>query len=842
MANGSAASGLEVPTRWDVVEEHLEDAAFLHGQWERALVDPEYVPAEVVEGPEERLLAHVDALALAGPRAATRLLFPALAGDEPGAAFAAALALLSSRDGAPAAAVVEALARAEPEVAAAIGRALQLADRTDHLAPLAPVVAGGSPVAQAAALDVLAACGADVHAHLEPLLRASDVAVRVAALRLARRLPASADPGFVEEALAAQDPAERAAAMTTGLVLGLEPAWDACLAELARPGPGWGFAALAWGLSGEPDLSPLVTGLADPGRRRDALYALGFTGRVAAADAVLPFLADEEDGRLAGEAFWAVTGLVLEGALARAPAPWRPGAPERDEPADGTGDLPAPDAAAVERWWAGARAGLDPAARFLAGRPWGLAAVLDALATGPMRRRDAHALDLAVRTRGALQLEPRALVRRQLAELGAARASPPRFVPGTWAEASRAAALPAAAPPEPSAGSPAPSAPPASPRRGPPDALAVTALGMASSLSDGAVEACAAARAGLARVSPLAGAPVWDEDEADVVPATGHVCAHTDGREGPARLAVLAAVALEELAPVLTAEPRARTGLFLALPTGYFLTQAEAWVPELDPEDGEAAGPGPAPAPDPGRAAFQRRDVEARLVDAMLEHVPAAGPLAARRLFLGGAPAVVEALAAAREALGAGTLDRCIVGGVDSLASPEVLAAVAQLGLLKGPEVATGIVPGEAAALLLLEAPDRAQRGGRPALGYVMREATRLDPHHALAEAAFVGRGLADAICDVLPPDRSPGLVVGDLDGTTVRALDWGGALQRTRALHGVPEWYPAVQLGAVGAAAGAVGLAMACRGFARGYAPPDVLVWVWGEEGGRGAIRIVGP
>lgn len=835
MTNGAGERVPEPPLRWDVVEEHLEDAAFFRAQWERALVDPEYAPAEVVEGPEERMLAHVDGLVLGGRRAADRLLLPALAGDDPDAAFVAALALLLSEDGALVPQVVQALAKAPPELAAAIGRAFQLADRSDHFTRLAPVLASGPAVPQAVALEVLAARGLDPRARLDPLLRTAGGPVRVAALRLARRFPERADPQLVERALGAADPAERDAALAAGLVLGLRPAWDACLAALARPGPGWAFPALAWGLSGEPDVAPLVAGLADPERRGDALFALGFTGRVAAADAVLPFLADEESGKLAGEALSAITGLVLEGTLAKAPEPWRPGAPDRDEPADPSADLPAPDAAAVARWWAEARQGLEPAARFLAGRPWGPGGVLEALASGPMRRRAAHALDLAVRSRGAFQLDPRALVRRQLAELAAARTSPPRFLPGTWAEVSRAAAARGAAPAAAAAQGPA------APRHGPPDALAIIGLGMASSIADGAVQACAAARAGIVRVTPLESAPVWDEDEANVLPATGHVSPHTSGEDGAARLASLTSIALEDLLPALAAERGARTGLFLALPTGYFLTQAEAWVPEVEPEEGEEPPP-PAPPPDPGRAAFQRRELEARLVEAVVEQVPAAGPFAVRRLFFEGAPGLVDALAAAREALRAGALDRCVVGGVDSLAAPGTLSALATLGLLKGPEVATGIVPGEAAALVLVEPPERASRGRRAVLGYVVRHEARREVDHALAEAAFVGRALAGAISAALPPEGSPGLVIGDLDGTTVRAMDWGGALQRTKAIHGAAEWYPAIHFGAVGAATGAVAIVMSCRGFARRYAPPDVLVWLWGEEGGRGALRIVAP
>jgi uncharacterized protein (TIGR02270 family) len=411
------------PIRWDVVEEHLDEAAFLHAQWERALADPEYVLAEVAEGPEERLLAHLDGLVVAGRRAAERLLLPALGGDDPDAVFAAAWALLASEDGDFAAPVVEALAQAELEPAAAIGRALQLAPRADVAALLAPLLGGGSPAAQATALDVLAHQRLDPGVRLDPFQASPDGGVRRAALRLARHVPASAHPQLLERSLAAADPAERDLAIASGLVVGVRPAWAACQQLVRDGGPAWDFSALVYGLSGQPDLGPLLPGLADPRRRRAALFALGFTGRVAAADAVLPFLGDGKDGKVAGEAFSAVTGIVLAGELAKPPRRWNPEAPEEeDEEAGPAADLPAPDAEAVARRWAEARPRLDPAARLLGGQPWSGGALLDALEAGPMRRREALALDLAVRTRGRAQLAWDGWTAAQRAQLGEARA------------------------------------------------------------------------------------------------------------------------------------------------------------------------------------------------------------------------------------------------------------------------------------------------------------------------------------------------------------------------------------------------------------------------------------
>jgi hypothetical protein len=59
---------------WDVVEEHLDEAAFLVGQFERALEHPARLLSELDRYPEGRLRAHVDALAIGGAPVRERLL------------------------------------------------------------------------------------------------------------------------------------------------------------------------------------------------------------------------------------------------------------------------------------------------------------------------------------------------------------------------------------------------------------------------------------------------------------------------------------------------------------------------------------------------------------------------------------------------------------------------------------------------------------------------------------------------------------------------------------------------------------------------------------------------
>lgn len=64
----------------DILEEHLDEAAFHWGQWEQTLVAPDFTLAETAER-EERLLAHLEALE--DEAATDTVLRPAFESEEP---------------------------------------------------------------------------------------------------------------------------------------------------------------------------------------------------------------------------------------------------------------------------------------------------------------------------------------------------------------------------------------------------------------------------------------------------------------------------------------------------------------------------------------------------------------------------------------------------------------------------------------------------------------------------------------------------------------------------------------------------------------------------------------
>ena len=209
----------------------------------------------------------------------------------------------------------------------------------------------------------------------------------------------------------------------------MRPAWKACQAAVAEQAA-WCAPLLPLiavvGLPADHDLLARAAG--NPALRRPAVRALGAAGRRAAADLCVELIRQGLEPRLAAEALCTITGLDLaaEKLIAQDEAPPADGAAAAD-PADDAGEvvlpgpddrLPLPDAAGVARWWQGARARFEAERRYLGGRPRDPIALQAALERGPMRRRHAAALELAVRTAGRYTVATTAFgseQRRQLA-------------------------------------------------------------------------------------------------------------------------------------------------------------------------------------------------------------------------------------------------------------------------------------------------------------------------------------------------------------------------------------------------------------------------------------------
>jgi uncharacterized protein (TIGR02270 family) len=329
--------------------------------------------------------------------------------------------------------VIDVLRQGDRARRASAERALGLASAPWVDDALRAVLGDATPAAQAAALSALAFRRASPRAALSGLGLGDDPALLVAALRSAARWPDKASRPLAIECLSAADAAVHHEAIAAGIVLGIPDAWTACQ-KLVRGADDTTFAGeeplplLFAATLGDPGaVEPLARGAAAFALRRGAVWALGYSGRVSAAEACLPLLDDPNVGRLAAEAFTAITGLPRdERFFAPAPAEAEEPIPLAKEDLDAdltpapTDDLPRCDRAAVEAWWAAHRSRFERGRRYLAGVPWGRESVLSMLAQGPMRRRRGIALELAARTRGRIQVETGALTARQRGEVAVA--------------------------------------------------------------------------------------------------------------------------------------------------------------------------------------------------------------------------------------------------------------------------------------------------------------------------------------------------------------------------------------------------------------------------------------
>jgi hypothetical protein len=178
-------------------------------------------------------------------------------------------------------------------------------------------------------------------------------------------------------------------------------------------------------------LDGLVVG-GEPVARELLLPALDSEDPPRISAALWALLAEEElmgprpVGALAGEAFSAISGLKLEGAYVEAEGEKEPLPPLEEDlardleprPEDA---LPVPARAAVATWWKEARKDFARGTRFLRGRAFSLDGLLEEMEHGSMRRRHVLAVEFALRSQGACQLQTRAFTQLQHAELTRAR-------------------------------------------------------------------------------------------------------------------------------------------------------------------------------------------------------------------------------------------------------------------------------------------------------------------------------------------------------------------------------------------------------------------------------------
>jgi 3-oxoacyl-[acyl-carrier-protein] synthase-1 len=346
--------------------------------------------------------------------------------------------------------------------------------------------------------------------------------------------------------------------------------------------------------------------------------------------------------------------------------------------------------------------------------------------------------------------------------------------------------------------------------------LAVTAASAITAAGADVDQTCSSIRAGVTRLREHAyyestpHDPEWEEGDPLVVAAVDGVDPLLDG---PARLVALLKPALADLfrRAGLKRRDLAEHALLVALP-----------------------------APDDAVASWGLGDA---FVEGLCRELGLS--FAATRSSRAGHAGVFELLREAGALLAAGGARSCIVAGVDSYLSEDRMQRLDGAWRLKSARNVDGFCPGEAAAALLVEAEKPARARGAPIQAVVSALGLAAEPETVSSDRQSTGRGLTEALRGAMHPDRGPAWVLCDLNGESYRAFEWGVALARLgERLSGVRKLvYPALSLGDVGAATGAVLVAAAAAGFRRGYAPAgEAVLWTASDGPLRAAARVGRP
>jgi 3-oxoacyl-[acyl-carrier-protein] synthase-1 len=346
--------------------------------------------------------------------------------------------------------------------------------------------------------------------------------------------------------------------------------------------------------------------------------------------------------------------------------------------------------------------------------------------------------------------------------------------------------------------------------------VAVTAVGMLTSVGYDAVGAAAALRAGITRPAPLR-LVHFDAEELGRTPVVGHpIAGITDGYEGTALLALMAGHVLRDLVTstgLAATDARARTGLFLGISP--YRSDELPFVTEL-----------------------MVRDLPGRTLAAL------GSPLQVddARVVAEAHAAVAIALDEAVRAIQGGQLSRAIVIGVDSLVRDTDLEWLEARGLLKTSDDPTGLVPGEGAGAVLLESESEARRRGARVQAWLEAVAVATDAENRAASARGSGRGLAEVIHRCLGARRSVGAAYHDLNGEEPRAWEWGAALSRLAGTHALSASLRTVAdcLGDTGAASAAIAIGAAVRSFARGHSPDGACLICSSADSGKVAAALL--
>lgn len=210
-----------------------------------------------------------------------------------------------------------------------------------------------------------------------------------------------------------------------------------------------------------------------------------------------------------------------------------------------------------------------------------------------------------------------------------------------------------------------------------------------------------------------------------------------------------------------------------------------------------------------------------------------------------GRAAGLMALREAGTRLRRGDAQAVLVGGVDCLVDLAVLARLDRAGRLRTELNSDGLTPGEGAGFVLLTRGDGHAGDDAPPLAALRAVHHAVEPGHLHAQAPYLGEGLAQAVGGLIDGAELPGPVASvylSFNGERYWAREFGVARLRRAAAFADDARieHPAECFGDLGAAHGAVLLALAAHALHHGHRPSPGLVCAASDHGDRAAALLL--
>ncbi len=345
--------------------------------------------------------------------------------------------------------------------------------------------------------------------------------------------------------------------------------------------------------------------------------------------------------------------------------------------------------------------------------------------------------------------------------------------------------------------------------------IVITAVSAVSAVGGNAKTTCASIKAGILPfqeheyIRCIPDDPEWDEDLTPNVAKVPFIDPYTNDIE---RFNAMAIPTLTELFATskLTRTSLVKTGLLLALPqidpAIATIGIDSSWLPELKKKVG-LGSIGLSKASNDGRT---------------------------------GAFALMKE---AVEMLVSGQLEQCIVGGLDSYLFDHRIAHFDDQWRVKTSRNVDGFIPGEAAAMFMLETESHAQSRGIKPLARIDSLGFGVEDSSLTCNRASSGQGLSHAIREALDQSRNNSSSIeeahGHLNGESYFAYEWG--LVHTRLGLELPNiseiQHPTECVGETGAAIGALMVVNATSIIEKSKTNKAILLFTANDDNRRAAL-----